>query len=84
MPFAAIKREIETSFGKPIEALFASIEEVAVGAASIAQVHRAVTLDGRDVAVKVLRPGIREKFGDDAVMTGRGARIQKARGERKP
>jgi ubiquinone biosynthesis protein len=65
VPFAAIKREIETSFGKPIEALFASIEEVAVGAASIAQVHRAVTLDGRDVAVKVLRPGIREKFGDD-------------------
>ena len=65
VPFAAIKREIETSFGKPIEALFASIEEVSVGAASIAQVHRAVTIEGRDVAVKVLRPGIREKFGAD-------------------
>jgi ubiquinone biosynthesis protein len=33
-----------------------------VGAASIAQVHRAVTADGRDVAVKVLRPGIEEEF----------------------
>ncbi len=65
VPFAAILREIETSFGKPTEALFASIEEVAVGAASIAQVHRGVTTDGRTVAIKVLRPGIREKFGSD-------------------
>ena len=33
-----------------------------VGAASIAQVHRAVTTEGRDVAIKVLRPGIEEEF----------------------
>ncbi|MEQ1497568.1 MAG: 2-polyprenylphenol 6-hydroxylase [Novosphingobium sp.] len=65
VPFAAIRREIEASFGKPIESLFESIEEMPVGAASIAQVHRAVTADGRTVAVKVLRPGIREKFGAD-------------------
>ena len=37
-------------------------DEVPVGAASIAQVHRAVTTEGRDVAVKVLRPGIEEEF----------------------
>ena len=36
--------------------------DVPVGAASIAQVHRAVTTDGREVAVKVLRPGIEEEF----------------------
>lgn len=65
VPFAAIRREIEASFGKPLEALFASIEEDPVGAASIAQVHRAVTTQGRTVAVKVLRPGIREKFAED-------------------
>jgi ubiquinone biosynthesis protein len=35
---------------------------VPIGAASIAQVHRATTTDGRDVAVKVLRPGIEEEF----------------------
>ncbi|MFX8457360.1 AarF/UbiB family protein, partial [Acinetobacter baumannii] len=45
--------------------LFASFEEEPVGAASIAQVHRAVTTDGRKVAVKVLRPGVREKFARD-------------------
>ena len=65
VPFAAIRREIESSFSKPLETLFASIEEEPVGAASIAQVHRAVTTDGRTVAVKVLRPGIREKFAED-------------------
>ena len=65
VPFAAIRREIEASFARPIETLFQSIEEDPVGAASIAQVHRAVTTDGRTVAVKVLRPGIREKFGAD-------------------
>ncbi len=65
VPFAEIRREIEASFAKPIDALFASVEEVPVGAASIAQVHRGVTLDGRTVAIKVLRPGIREKFARD-------------------
>ena len=63
--FDLIRREIESSFGRPLSALFASIEQQPVGAASIAQVHRAVTADGRTVAVKVLRPGIREKFARD-------------------
>ena len=63
--FALIRREIEGSFGRPIPDLFQSIEESPVGAASIAQVHRAVTTDGRTVAVKVLRPGIRERFARD-------------------
>lgn len=61
-PFAEIKKVIEAGLGKPIDALFLSIDPVAVGAASIAQVHRAITLDGREVAVKVLRPGVEEEF----------------------
>jgi len=61
-PFAAIKQTIEASFGQPLEGLYTSFDEVPVGAASIAQVHRAVTTEGRDVAVKVLRPGIEEEF----------------------
>ena len=62
LPFADIERQIAQSFGKPWQALFASIDPVSVGAASIAQVHRAVTLEGRDVAVKVLRPGVEKEF----------------------
>jgi ubiquinone biosynthesis protein len=61
-PFASIKRTIENSFNAPLESLFSEFEEVPVGAASIAQVHRAVTTEGREVAVKVLRPDIEEEF----------------------
>ena len=61
-PFAEIKQTIETSFGAPLDSLFSSFDEVPVGAASIAQVHRAVTTEGREVAVKVLRPGIEDEF----------------------
>lgn len=65
VPFAAIREQIELSFDQPIEALFAEVDPVPVGAASIAQVHKGVTTDGKTVAIKVLRPGIREKFERD-------------------
>ena len=63
--FASIRQQIEQSFGQPLEALFTSFDELPVGAASIAQVHRAMTPDGRQVAVKVLRPGIIQQFNRD-------------------
>ncbi|EMD83902.1 2-polyprenylphenol 6-hydroxylase [Pacificimonas flava] len=61
-PFAQVCASIEEAFGRSVSDLFASIEETPVGSASIAQVHRAVTTDGRTVAVKVLRPHIEEDF----------------------
>ncbi len=63
--FSAIYEEIDKSLNSPAAELFEHIDEEPVGAASIAQVHRAKTSDGRDVAVKVLRPGIREQFARD-------------------
>jgi ubiquinone biosynthesis protein len=64
-PFEQVYAEIDGSLNKSAAELFDMIDPVAVGAASIAQVHRARTTDGRDVAVKVLRPGIREQFARD-------------------
>ena len=61
-PFAAIRQVIVASLDGPIEQYFTEIDPRPVGAASIAQVHRAVTTDGRAVAVKVLRPGIEDEF----------------------
>ncbi len=65
LPFSAIRAQVESALGRPLEQLFVRVDEEPVGAASIAQVHRAVTTDGRDVAVKVLRPGIAQQFARD-------------------
>ena len=61
-PYAAIRSAVEQALGAPLESLYSRFDEIPVGAASIAQVHRAVTIEGRDVAVKVLRPGIEDEF----------------------
>ena len=66
-PFPAehARRLVEAAFGQPIEAIFASFEAEPVASASIAQVHFATLKDGREVAVKVLRPGMLEVIDDD-------------------
>ncbi|MEP7297108.1 MAG: ubiquinone biosynthesis regulatory protein kinase UbiB [Burkholderiales bacterium] len=66
-PFPAdqARRLVEQAFGRPIEAVFASFETEPVASASIAQVHFATLKDGREVAVKVLRPGMLEVIDDD-------------------
>ena len=63
--FDLIREQIEATFDQPIDALFSQVDPVPVGAASIAQVHRGVTTEGKQVAIKVLRPGIREQFARD-------------------
>ena len=51
---------IEKSFRAPLAGVFAGFNPVPLAAASIAQVHLATLQDGREVVVKVLRPGMRE------------------------
>jgi ubiquinone biosynthesis protein len=66
-PHAQAVAIIEQAFGQPLDTIFASFGP-SVAAASIAQVHRAEIVDGarkRQVAVKVLRPGIERRFALD-------------------
>lgn len=64
MPFESLRPVIENELG-PVEGLFASFEPVAFAAASIGQVYRARTHDGRDVAVKIQYPGVRSAVRAD-------------------
>jgi len=65
LPFPFIRAAVEAQMGGPIEQFYTRFDEAPVGAASIAQVHRATTTQGRDVAVKVLRPGVTEQLARD-------------------
>jgi ubiquinone biosynthesis protein len=65
MPDGQAKLAVEASLGRPIHEVFRSFDDVPRAAASIAQVHEAVLLDGTEVVVKVQRPGLRRRFGAD-------------------
>jgi len=67
-PAAQSRALVEKAFGKPIEDLFASFEDEPIASASIAQVHFATLKDGREVAVKVLRPGMLAVIDDDLTL----------------
>ena len=57
-PFSEIEGRLREAFGDDPLSRFGSFEREALAAASLAQVHRATTRDGREIAVKVLYPGI--------------------------
>jgi ubiquinone biosynthesis protein len=57
-PFAEIERDLTEEFGRPLDEVFAEFDREPLGAASVAQVHRARLHTGEAVVVKVRRPGI--------------------------
>ncbi|MCX5739715.1 MAG: AarF/UbiB family protein [Proteobacteria bacterium] len=65
-PFADVQRVVESSLGRPLDAVYAHFEREPVAAASVAQVHRATLRSGGTiVAVKVRRPDVAEKIALD-------------------
>lgn len=68
MPFDVVIEQIDRAYGKSWHEVFASIDPVPLGAASIAQVHKATLLDGTTVAVKVRRPGVAESMAEDIML----------------
>jgi ubiquinone biosynthesis protein len=73
--FDDLRELIESELERPIDQVFSSFEETPIASASVGQVHRAVTVDGRRVAVKVQRPGIERVFAADMRNLWRTARI---------
>jgi len=65
LPWSVIRPAIEEELGRPLEAVFASVDETPLAAASVAQVHTAVLLDGTPVVVKVQRPTARAQVEAD-------------------
>ncbi|HQS31468.1 MAG: ubiquinone biosynthesis regulatory protein kinase UbiB [Polaromonas sp. 39-63-203] len=59
---------IEKAFGKPIDRIFSTFDQTPVASASIAQVHFATLPDGREVAVKVLRPSMKIAIEKDLAL----------------
>ena len=74
-PGAEARALIETALGESVTKLFRAFDEAPLAAASIAQVHAATMLDGTDVVVKVLRPGMHEVITRDLEVMHELARI---------
>ncbi|HJT96958.1 MAG TPA: AarF/UbiB family protein [Rhodanobacteraceae bacterium] len=66
--FDAVRAVIETELGLRLDEAFLEIDERPLAAASLAQVHAAITRDGDDVVVKIQRPDIRVAVEDDLAM----------------
>src|SRR6516164_2385118 len=65
IPTEAVRAELRQSAGSSVSDVFAAFDMTPVACASVGQVHRAVTVDGRQVAVKIRRPGIRSEIEVD-------------------
>jgi ubiquinone biosynthesis protein len=78
IPLEQVHAQIRDSLGKEVQELFAHIDPTPLAAASIAQVHRAVTLAGDEVVVKVQRPEISDRIDSDLTVLRSLARLLEA------
>ena len=74
-PFDVIRLVVEREFGKPLNAVFSEFDERPLASASLAQVHRARHVDGREVAVKVQYPDIEDIIRTDLANMRRVCRL---------
>lgn len=65
LPWADVETVLREELGPDWEARFASVERAPLATASIAQVHRATTLDGAEIVLKIQRPGIAPQIRSD-------------------
>ncbi len=65
MPYPMIRRQLIKALGDTPETLFAHFDETPFAAASIGQVHRAITKDGDECVVKIQYPGVKESCDSD-------------------
>ena len=61
-------KELTLAYGKPVDQVFLAFNPTPIASASVAQVHFAVLPDNREVAVKILRPGIRQIIDHDMAL----------------
>jgi ubiquinone biosynthesis protein len=73
-PWDQVEPVVAAALGRPVEEVFAAFDPDPLASASVGQVHAARLLDGRDVVVKVQRPGAREQVATDLAILGRLAR----------
>lgn len=78
LPFDTVRNAIETGLGAPLEDLFSGFEREPLATASIAQTHRATTLGGERVVVKVQRPGIEATMRSDLDLLFLAAQVLEA------
>ena len=78
IPLEAVRAQIQSGLGRSPEEAFAGIEQEPLAAASIAQVHRATTLGGEPVVVKVQRPDIQAQIASDLQVLRSLARLLEA------
>jgi len=74
-PFAEVESTLTRRYGKPVHEVFRAFDETPIASASVAQVHFAELPDGTPVAVKVLRPRIRQVIEKDISLMHAGATL---------